>query len=62
MIAPDPDFEDIFVNEWGVVVFTAGGTTVAGAPDENGDIYFGREPYGALMVDAPVVWIHGAIF
>ncbi len=62
VIAPDPDFEDIFVNEWGVVVFTAGGTTVAGAPDENGDIYFGREPYGALMVDAPVVWIHGAFF
>ncbi|PIE53599.1 hypothetical protein CSA37_00070 [Candidatus Fermentibacteria bacterium] len=62
VIAPDPDFEDIFVNEWGVVIFTSEGTTVAGAPDENGNVYFGREPYGLLEVDAPVVWIHGAPF
>ena len=62
VIAPPPDFEDVFVNEWGVVVFTSDGSTVAGAPDENGNIYYGREPYGELMVDAPVIWIHGAFF
>ena len=62
VIAPPPDFDEIFVNEWGVVVFTSDGTTVAGAPDENGGLYFGREPYGELMVDAPVIWIHGAFF
>ena len=62
VIAPPPDFEDIFVNEWGVVVFTSEGTTVAGAPGENGTLFFGRAPYGELMVDAPVIWIHGAFF
>lgn len=62
VIAPPPDFEDIFVNEWGVVVFTSEGTTVTGAPDENGNVYFGRQPFGPLCVDAPVIWIHGAFF
>lgn len=62
VIAPPPDFEDVFVNEWGVVVFTSDGATVAGAPDEDGGLYFGRQPYGELMVDAPVIWIHGAFF
>lgn len=62
VIAPPYDYQDIFVNEWGVVVYTSEGTTLAGAPDENGDVYFGREVYGPLLVDAPVIWIHGAFF
>lgn len=62
VMVPPPDFEDIFVNEWGVVVFTSSGTTVAGAPDEEGNLCLGREPFGPLLVDAPVIWIHGAFF
>lgn len=62
VIAPPPDYEDLFVNEWGVVVFTSEGTTLAGAPDENGNVYYGREVFGPLLVDAPVIWIHGAFF
>jgi|GEM_PF-1115783 len=60
VIAPPPDYQDIFVNEWGVVVFSSMGTTLAGAPDENGNVIFGREPFGSLCVDAPVIWLHGA--
>ncbi len=59
---PPPDFNDLFVNEWGVVVFSTEGTTVAGAPDEYGNIHGGRQIYGDLAVDAPVVWIHGGFF
>ncbi len=62
VIAPPMDYSEVFVNEWGVVVFTAGGTTVAGAPGEDGGLEFGREPFGPLLVDAPVIWIHGAFF
>jgi hypothetical protein len=58
--APPPDYQDIFVNEWGVVVFSAMGTTVAGAPDRNGNLIYGREPFGPISVDAPVIWLHGA--
>jgi hypothetical protein len=59
---PPPDFSDLFVNEWGVVVFNTDGTTVAGAPDQYGDINGSRQVYGDLAVDAPVIWIHGAFF
>jgi len=62
VIAPPPDYEDIFVNEWGVVVFSSDGASVAGAPDEQGGVYFGRQPFGPVCVDAPVIWIHGAFF
>ncbi len=62
VIAPPVDFTDLFVNEWGVVVFTSEGTTIAGAPDENGNLYYGRQVFGELLVDAPVIWIHGAFF
>ncbi|MCD4708830.1 MAG: hypothetical protein K8S62_13940 [Candidatus Sabulitectum sp.] len=62
IIAPPQDFEDLFVNEWGVVVFTSAGTTLTGAPDERGNVYYGREVFGPLIVDAPVIWIHGASF
>ena len=62
VIAPPLDYEDLFVNEWGVVVFTSEGTTVTGAPDENGNVYYGRQVFGELCVDAPVIWIHGAFF
>ncbi len=62
VIAPLPDYTDLFVNEWGVVVFTSEGTTIAGAPDENGNVRFGRQVFGELLVDAPVIWIHGAFF
>lgn len=62
VIAPPPDYTDLFVNEWGVVVFTSEGTTVAGAPDENGNLFYGRQVFGELCVDAPVIWIHGAFF
>ena len=62
VIAPPEDYNEIFVNEWGVVVFTSEGVSVTGAPGENGDLYFGRYPFGPMMVDAPVVWIHGADF
>ncbi|MCK5842540.1 MAG: hypothetical protein KAH31_10255, partial [Candidatus Sabulitectum sp.] len=62
VIAPPLDYTDLFVNEWGVVVFTSEGTTIAGAPDENGNVYYGRQVFGELLVDAPVIWIHGAFF
>ena len=62
VIAPPPDYTDLFVNEWGVVVFTSEGTTVTGAPDANGNVYYGRQVFGELLVDAPVIWIHGAFF
>ncbi len=59
---PPPDFYDLFVNEWGVVIFNIEGTTVAGAPDEHGNIHGSRQLYGDLAVDAPVIWIHGGFF
>jgi len=59
---PPPDFHDLFVNEWGVVVFSTGETAVAGAPDEYGNIRGGRQIYEDLAVDAPVIWIHGGSF
>ncbi len=63
VIAPPLDYEDLFVNEWGVVVFNYEGATVAGAPDENGNVLYGRDVFsGSLCVDAPVIWIHGAYF
>ncbi len=63
VIAPPLDYEDLFVNEWGVVVFNYESATVAGAPDENGSVLYGRDVFsGSLCVDAPVIWIHGAYF
>ncbi|MEA3266287.1 MAG: hypothetical protein U9P42_05020, partial [Candidatus Fermentibacteria bacterium] len=62
IVAPSVNYTDIFVNEWGVVVFTNEGTTIAGAPDENGNLYYGKEVFGDPEVDAPVIWIHGAFF
>lgn len=62
VVAPPLDYQDIFVNEWGVVVFTPTGLSVTGAPGGSGELYFGREPFGPALVDAPVIWIHGAYF
>lgn len=62
VIVPPPESHDIFVHEWGVVVFSSEGAFITGAPGEEGDLFFGREPFGPLLVDAPVVWIHGAPF
>ncbi len=63
VIAPPADYTDIFVNEWGVVIYDTSGLYLAGAPTETGYIEAGRQPYGLeLLVDAPVVWLHGATF
>ena len=63
VIAPPPDYTDIFVNEWGVVIYDTNELFVAGAPAESGDTELLRQPYGfELLVDAPVVWLHGATF
>ncbi len=63
VIAPPMDYEDLFVNEWGIVVFNSTGADVASSPDENGNVPFVLEPFQReLMVDAPVIWIHGAYF
>lgn len=53
-----PDYEQIRVHEWGVVTFTSSGTEATGAPGG----FYGHDPFGALLVDAPVVWFHGAPF
>lgn len=63
VIAPPADYYNIFVNEWGVVVFNSMGASVEGAPDENGNVLYGRDTYeGDLLVDAPVIWVHGGNF
>lgn len=57
LVVPPPQSHDIFVHEWGVVVFSSDGAFVTGAPDEERAF-----PFGPVLVDAPVVWIHGAPF
>jgi hypothetical protein len=59
VIAPYPhDYGQVRVHEWGVVTFTSAGTEITGAP---GGLY-GHDPFGLLLVDAPVVWFHGEPF
>ncbi len=58
VVAPVDDFTLIRVHEWGVVTFTSVGTSVTGAPEDT----YGFDPFGMVLVDAPVVWFHGAPF
>ena len=46
--------DSILVHEWGVVLYSADSTIAAGSP--------GYDPFGAVCVDAPVVYFHGAAF
>jgi hypothetical protein len=46
--------DSIRVHEWGVVLYSADSVTAAGSP--------GYDPFGAVCVDAPVVYFHGAAF
>ena len=63
VIAPPPEYTDIFVNEWGVVIYDTDELYVAGAPSESGNDDPLSLPYGfGLLVDAPVIWLHGATF
>lgn len=62
VVVPPPQSHDVFVHEWGVVVFSSEGAYITGAPGEDGELRFGGEPFGPVLVDAPVVWIHGAPF
>ncbi len=57
-VMPPEDFTMIRVHEWGVVTFSSSGTTATGAPEDT----YGFDPFGMVLVDAPVVWFHGAPF
>lgn len=58
VVVPPFDATLVRVHEWGVVLFTSAGSEATGAPGG----FYGFDPFGPLLVDAPVVWFHGAPF